>query len=408
MRFFGRKQSSYEMFAREGSSSDLARFYASSSEDAPLRKHCSCSAQIDSSAAPRLSPVSPMDPVVSHSLASHSQAFAEDASGAQHSAPMSPLAAATSQRQSEPSPAELREAERVKREQRLACLTKELAGEVSEEGAAVLLESTRAVMLSIRAPGALTTPPVPATPTTEAMKPPHEVAPIAAGIPIEGRTAAAAPPTTTLPALPQAAPLRAPPAAPPTQESLQQPDAATDAAKDAKGAAAAPTPPPSKSFLCDLTPFVGKWGIAHEEGKAAYMNALDMSYVVRKAAKVAPTPPIRFTLDAQRTTLTSSQGPVLGKMITSTHPLTVTTTETKSSQLGTQRITSQWEDEAGCAVLYCRTTTVGKEDVCDQRSRILTDAQGRPKQLVIETRLTKAPGAPTVVYTRTYEPHVGK
>ena len=113
-------------------------------------------------------------------------------------------------------------------------------------------------------------------------------------------------------------------------------------------------------------------------------------------------------MDAAGSTLTSSQGPILGKMVTSTHPPVVTTTEEKSSQLGTQRIVSQWEDDGGRAVLYCRTTTVGKSDVCDQRSRVVLDANGRPARLVVETHLTKTPGAPTVVYTRTYEPDGGR
>ena len=40
--------------------------------------------------------------------------------------------------------------------------------------------------------------------------------------------------------------------------------------------------------------------------------------------------------------------------------------------------------------------------MCDQRSRV-TEEGGR-KRLVVETSLTKAPGAPTVTYIRVYEP----
>merc|ERR1719473_1989068 len=114
--------------------------------------------------------------------------------------------------------------------------------------------------------------------------------------------------------------------------------------------------------------------MVNEEGKAAYLNALDMSFVVRKAAKAVAPPPIRFSLDAKGTTLESAQGPVLGKMISSSHPPEVFTKEEKSSQLGHQRIVSQWEDDdSGRAVLYCRTTTIGKADVCDQRSRVVEE-----------------------------------
>ena len=73
----------------------------------------------------------------------------------------------------------------------------------------------------------------------------------------------------------------------------------------------------------------------------------------------------------------------------------------------TTEITSSWESgDDGKAVLFCRTTTLGKDDVCDQRSRVVADPldSGAPKQLMVDTRLTKHPGAPTIVYTRVYEP----
>lgn len=237
-----------------------------------------------------------------------------------------------------------REAERVRREQRVALLTQDM----SEETAAVVLESS------------MVAPPSPkATPLAVAKLPPPGQLP--------------SPPRHPK----KAAPLQPPPEAPPPA-----------------------APPPA--LPRDLTPFVGKWGIVHEDGKAAYISALGMSFVVTKAAKACATPPVRWSLDAKGTTLESAQGPVLGKMIASRHPPEVTTTVEKSSQLGTQHITSQWEDEGGCAVLYCRTTTVGKADVCEQRTRVLEE--GGRKRLVVETHLTKTPGAPTVVYTRTYEP----
>lgn len=254
-----------------------------------------------------------------------------------------------------------REAERLKRERRVAQLTRDMP----EESVAAVLEDNM-VKTASKPPHAEAIPKLPSS-----SKPLHAEAipklPSPAGQP----TPAPAPPPAEMPA--------------PTSP------------------AATPPPPPPLAQARDLSPFVGKWAIVREEGKAAYLNSLGMSFVVTKAAKSMATPPVRFTLDAQRTTLTSTQGPIFGKMISSTHPPTVTTTEEKSSQLGTQRIVSQWEDgEDGVAVLYCRTTTVGKTDVCDQRSRVIVDA-GRPR-LVVETRLTKTPGAPVVVYTRTYEP----
>ena len=65
-------------------------------------------------------------------------------------------------------------------------------------------------------------------------------------------------------------------------------------------------------------------------------------------------------------------------------------------------ITSSWEDGPdGLPVLFCRTTTKGKPDVCDQRSTIEMSPGGATK-LRVETRLTKKPGAETVEYDRVY------
>jgi hypothetical protein len=127
---------------------------------------------------------------------------------------------------------------------------------------------------------------------------------------------------------------------------------------------------------------------------------------VRKAAEAMSTPPIRFTLDERSGTLYSAQGPMLGRMLKSAHPPEATTTQ-ETFQGITQRVTSQWEDTGDGAppILCCHTTTVGKEDVADQRSRVeLRDAEGACRRLVVETRLTKRPGEPAVMYERTYEP----
>ena len=153
-----------------------------------------------------------------------------------------------------------------------------------------------------------------------------------------------------------------------------------------------------------LTPFVGRWGIVHEEGKQAYLSALDLSWVVRKAAKSMSTPPISFSLDQAGTTLYSQQV-AFGKSVKSTHPPEVTTIQ-ETFQGVTSRITSQWEagTSGGPPVLFCTTVTVGKVDVCEQRSRVVLDANGRRVRLVVESKFTKSPGTPTVIYTRTYEP----
>ena len=152
-----------------------------------------------------------------------------------------------------------------------------------------------------------------------------------------------------------------------------------------------------------LKAFEGRWGIVSEDGKQAYLSALDLSWVVKKAAKSMATPPISFSLDAKGTTLYSQQV-VFGKAVKSTRPPEVTTIQ-ETFQGVTSRITSQWEPGTdGPPVLFCKTTTVGKADVCEQRSRVVLDANGRRVQLLVESRFTKSPGSPTIVYTRTYEP----
>jgi len=323
-----------------------------------------------------------------------------------------------------------REVEREFRERRVVELTRDMP----EESAAAVLDSDVRARSASEPPTVLAPPPTTEQPAAEplhathdAHKPPlsslpaklppppvqqqsHRLTPVQPSPPMQPSLAQQLP--TAAPPLPPAAepaptkqppkpaaklaakPTPAPPSATPPPPSSSQPSSAAPPATPATTSVVAPR---------DLSPFVGKWGIVQEEGKNAYLNALDMSFVVRKAAKAMATPPIRFSLDERQRTLTSSQGPVLGKMISSTHPPEVTTTEVKS-QLGTQRMVSRWEDEKGCAVLHCRTTTNGKADVADQRSRVVVDAQSKRPRLVVETHLTKAPGAETVVYTRTYEP----
>ena len=165
-----------------------------------------------------------------------------------------------------------------------------------------------------------------------------------------------------------------------------------------------PAVPAPRSSSPGLSPFVGKWVIVNEEGKQAYLSALDLSWVVRKAAKSMPTPPISFSVDPKGTTLYSQQV-VFGKSVRSTHPPEATTIQ-ESFQGVTSRITSQWEGgtDGGAPVLFCLTVTVGKVDVCEQRSRVVFDASGRRLQLVVETKFTKTPGSQTFIYTRTYEP----
>jgi hypothetical protein len=231
-------------------------------------------------------------------------------------------------------------------------------------------------------------PPAPPRPTTPPPQPP------------------AAPPTQ--PAAPQPTPQLpqpAPSSLPPPREP--PPPAASAAPATAPPQEAAPPPP-------NFAPFEGRWGIKSEEGKNAYLDTLDLNWMVRKAAKSLATPPIAFWLEPSDKalptplpTLHSQQGPIFGRMISSTHPPVETTTE-ETFQGVTSRITSQWEGLSGGdgapPVLFCRTTTVGKKDVCDQRSRVSVDANGQRCRLDVETRLTKAPGAPTVVYLRSYEP----
>ena len=92
-------------------------------------------------------------------------------------------------------------------------------------------------------------------------------------------------------------------------------------------------------------------------------------------------------------------------MISSSHPHSPSTSE-ESFQGNPTVVTSQWE-EGTPPVLFCRNTTIGKSDVSEQRSRVLIDgATGKPHRLVVETKFTKEPGAPEVVYVRIYEPLV--
>ena len=69
--------------------------------------------------------------------------------------------------------------------------------------------------------------------------------------------------------------------------------------------------------------------LVEETGKIVYLRALDLNWVVRKAAEAMVTPPITFTLDDTRSTLHSKQGPVFGKLVRSEHPPEPTTTEEK-------------------------------------------------------------------------------
>lgn len=154
----------------------------------------------------------------------------------------------------------------------------------------------------------------------------------------------------------------------------------------------------------DLTPFVGRWGIVSEVGRREYLNACDLNFVVRRVALSMPTPPMLFFVDEQ-STLHSQQGPVLGRMVVSLHPQRETTIS-ETFQGVVSEITSRWEDGPdGRPILSCRTCTIGKEDVCEQRSRVEADsATGMPQRLVVETRLRIKPGAPTIAYDRVYEP----
>jgi len=82
------------------------------------------------------------------------------------------------------------------------------------------------------------------------------------------------------------------------------------------------------------------------------------------------------------------------------------TTSTESFQGNPTTVTSRWEEPDGRQppVLYCRTTTDGRDDLCEQRSRVLLDSETRePWRLVVETRLLTSPGAAEVVYVRIYE-----
>lgn len=427
MRLFGpKRRSPYERFGRDA-------------EESPLPKHelhrC------------RVSPVSPMEPVVNDSepAASLTRSLCASAENEdrvrQQKAHSLPLATSTTHR--EPSGAEiarlgiendhlkqrvsdlerqLKAIENEKLRQRVSELEQQLqvaAQQVhpSHEPTPPLREplpeksgaSAAAASESLEEARAETSKPLQEAPTLRALPPQDAPKPARSPQmpsslatpppPVQMSTASAPPPAKPpTPAVVQSTPtveVKSTPtvALTPVTPSVPPPPAATAAA-----------PPSAPALPRDLSPFLGKWGIVKEDGKAAYLNALGMSFVVCKAAKAMPTPPIRFSLDEKQTTLTSYQGPVFGKMISSAHPPNVTTTTEKSSQLGTQQIVSQWEDEAGAAVLYCRTTTLGKADVCDQRSRIVVDPKSKRRTLVVHTRLVKAPGAPPVVYTRTYEP----
>ena len=153
----------------------------------------------------------------------------------------------------------------------------------------------------------------------------------------------------------------------------------------------------------DLSSYVGRWSIVLEQGRSEYLLALDLNWMVRSVAESMATPPITFVLDENKT-LHSQQGPLFGRMVVSVHPQKVTTIE-ENFQGVVSSITSTWEDGPdGKPILFCRTTTRGKSDVCDQRSRVDVDHAGRPSRLTVETRLTKYPGAPIVFYDRIYEP----
>lgn len=164
---------------------------------------------------------------------------------------------------------------------------------------------------------------------------------------------------------------------------------------------------PARSTIArtrDVTPFVGRWGIVGETGRREYLNACDINFIVRGVALAMRTPPMLFFVD-EHATLHAQQGPVLGRMVVSLHPQWETTT-TDSFQGVNSEITSKWEDGPdGRPVLSCRTRTIGKQDVCEQRSRVEADhITGMPRRLIVETRLTTRPGAPTIVYDRVYEP----
>ena len=183
----------------------------------------------------------------------------------------------------------------------------------------------------------------------------------------------------------------------------------------------------------DLSCFVGKWAVVSETGRDAYLDALELNWMVRKVAASMATPPILFFVDEQ-STLHSQQGPLFGRMVVSLHPQKTTTTF-EEVYGAVSEIVSTWEGartpappraqrprrgvtrrarayayaracvladgDDGRPVLHCRTRTLGKQDVCDQRSRV--DADGL---LRVETQLTHAPGAPTVHYDRVYQPIV--
>ena len=94
---------------------------------------------------------------------------------------------------------------------------------------------------------------------------------------------------------------------------------------------------------------------------------------------------------------------MLGRTIVSVHPQR-SSTVTEEFQGVVSEITSTWEDGPdGRPVLFCRTKTIGKQDVCDQRSWVNHDSKGTVCRLTVETRLVKRPGEAPVAYDRIYE-----
>ena len=154
----------------------------------------------------------------------------------------------------------------------------------------------------------------------------------------------------------------------------------------------------------DLSHFVGSWALVDETGRREYLNALDLNFVVRNVALAMSTPPMHFVAD-EHATLHSRQGPLFGQMVQSMHPQQQHVTHVTDALTGnTTEITSVWEAApSGDAVLCVRTCTLGKRDVCDQRSCVERDpTTGAPMRLRVETRLSVHPGAPVIEYDRLY------
>jgi len=69
----------------------------------------------------------------------------------------------------------------------------------------------------------------------------------------------------------------------------------------------------------EVSVFRGQWGVVEEVGKVAYLDALELSWVVRKAASLLPAPPIDFLFDDSRSALMSTQS-VFGQTSTAIRP----------------------------------------------------------------------------------------